>query len=591
MTIGLIDREGTPTLRVADLFCGPGGMSTGLGLAGLRTVYGLDKVGAPVDTFAANHPRAIVVRGDAAGLDIFTIPEFDVLVGGPPCVNFSTSKGSRGNVIEGLRLVHVFLRAVYERRPKYWIMENVPRIARHLPEAIPLRWIGIDREGELHVPVRAEFNTADFGVPQTRRRYLIGNYPMPDPTHADVHADALFAASQGTPGWVTLGDIIGAFPSPMGPGRPDHIDDPHYGFSLPVSQLTDHFYDTEMTEGEARRIRDAKTDHPYMGRMPFPDDLDRPSRTVVATQLGRETLVLEKEGSNGRRFRRPTVRECATLQSFPITYQFHGGSLASRYRQAGDAVPPRLSYAIGKAILALEGMPVPKAPIVVKTVVNPAPPVPVPPGRKDATILPWAKKYRQSIPGKEVRGCRADFDNQGEPGHAILMAEGCRNVVSWAARLHVGEGRGKMQQRAFSPHEAMVLLSGFCRDNDSIKRFQGFVADLEGTIPKLAADATTLQAVLTGRHTGAPHPSEVGDAVSKVVNAWFPARRFGRHKIVPPDGFGIVPPRGILVRIAAGLAGAAYACEFINDGVAWVMDNEGSRFVLDDWRPAESTAP
>src|SRR4029079_12858079 len=116
------------------------------------------------------------------------------------------------------------------------------------------------------------------------------------------------------------------------------VTDPNYGFLLPVGALTDHYHDVVMNDRESRQIRKAKVDHPYMGAMPFPDSRDRPARTVVATQLGRETLVIA-DHSNGREVaRRATVRECATLQSFPITYQFCG-TLGTRYRLAGDAVP------------------------------------------------------------------------------------------------------------------------------------------------------------------------------------------------------------------------------------------------------------
>ena len=71
------------------------------------------------------------------------------------------------------------------------------------------------------------------------------------------------------------------------------VIDPNYGFSLPLSKLTDHFMDTILNEEEVTcPFVVVKTEHPYMGRMAFPDEMNRPARTVVATQLGRETLVL-----------------------------------------------------------------------------------------------------------------------------------------------------------------------------------------------------------------------------------------------------------------------------------------------------------
>lgn len=76
-----------------------------------------------------------------------------------------------------------------------------------------------------------------------------------------------------------------------------------------------------------------------MGKMAWPVRMDRPARTVVSTQLGRETLVLKSDDGH---FRRATVRECASFQSFPITYQFFGKSYNSKYKQAGKAITTTL---------------------------------------------------------------------------------------------------------------------------------------------------------------------------------------------------------------------------------------------------------
>jgi DNA (cytosine-5)-methyltransferase 1 len=58
--------------------------------------------------------------------------------------------------------------------------------------------------------------------------------------------------------------------------------------------------------------------------------------------------------------RRLTLRECAALQGFPPAWRFVGPS-ASRFRQAGNAVPSVFGRVLGAAMTAvLQGVPRPK---------------------------------------------------------------------------------------------------------------------------------------------------------------------------------------------------------------------------------------
>lgn len=155
--------------------------------------------------------------------------------------------------------------------------------------------------------------------------------------------------------WRSLHLIVDALPAPNTPENATiRITDPNYThISLPLTDLKDHFYDTGLYECEWRQSRFYKTNHPYMGRMAFPENRDNPSRTVTATKIGtsREALIYRSEYNrtgNGE-YRTPTVREAACIMGFPITYQFLGGE-SSKWRLVGNAVCPCVARAFAAQV-------------------------------------------------------------------------------------------------------------------------------------------------------------------------------------------------------------------------------------------------
>lgn len=399
-------------MKVVDLFCGCGGLSLGFQMAGHDVIFGLDNNSDALETFRANFPKAKVCKKDILELSPKDIPDCDILVGGPPCVNFSTAKGSRANILEGLKLVQAFLRIVYYKKPKYWIMENVPRVGLHLPEKIPLKWLGINKEGFLPTPTKNELSAQDFGAPQKRTRLLIGNYPKPQPISHQNH---------------TLGDVIKAL------NAMQSVKDINYGRTIKKSALSDH-QKIFMSDIEVHHIREGKTNHPYMGFMPFPDDLNKPARTVVALQMGRETLVIQE----GKKFRRATVRECATIQTFPIEFHFFGKSIASRYRQAGNAVPPLLSFNIARSISVKEEIAFPQTPYIYKTEAPPPPSMLRP---KQYNLMPSKDRIIQ-IPYKIVRGFRVELVSR-------------QNKKSF---VQIIEGEGKLKKKTFKSEDVIEYV-------------------------------------------------------------------------------------------------------------------------------------
>ncbi len=527
------------TLTCADLFCGAGGFSEGFRQAGFRVTKALDIWAPAVLTHERNHPDTEAIRGDILAYDPERLGAVDVLIGSPPCTEFSfANRGGHGDTEEGMRLVYRFLRFVYELRPRWWVMENVPRVLDFLPDEIPLRKLGIDRRGTLPIPVRAILTSADFGAPQLRRRAFSGDFPLPVPTHAE-------RAGAGVRRWRTLGDVVRTLPDPLRM-PPANVRDPVYGSDLPAAELTDHFSrDLVLDDEEVRENRKAKEDHSWYGRMAFPDELDRPGRTVMATNLrvARETTVIA--ASTGG-FRRLSVREASSVQGFPITYQWWGTTGAMKYKLVGNAVAPPVAYAVARAILAVARAPLPARPQVSARVADPAPAASE---RERRRSLPLTRRFREHIPGSKLPGFRVDLDNRGSAlnGHP----------VGWRAVLYRGGGKA-LRQREVDLDDALQLLALTIADAGAERRATAFLAAVTKAFAKRVPSATRLQLIRAERETGEVTPYVLLEEIGDVV-----ARHFdGDPRVVRLDsrrGPDLVP-----VRIAATLVAASYVCECAN---------------------------
>lgn len=370
--------EALEPLTVIDIFCGAGGFSEGFRQQGFEIRYGIDRWQPAVETFNHNFGLKCVVRDVVEFLDsveaIEELPDTDVILGSPPCVSFSSSNISgKADKSQGVKLTQIFLRIVAVKKwkkksqLKAWYMENVPQSAKHLAKEYSFRDLGLEDWAEANrigpskialtlEPNRQVVNSADYGCPQTRLRVISGEIIskrgtsiVPEPTHS---AQPEFT----TKPWLTIQETIKKLPSPSVAFTevPQIVVDPNYSnLSILGSDLTDHFYDTGLYESEWRLSKYLKTNHPYMGRMSFPEDESRPSRTVTATKIGssREALIYKSpfDRVGDGEFRTPTIREAACLMGFPITYQFKG-SEGTKWRLVGNAVCPSVSRALASLV-------------------------------------------------------------------------------------------------------------------------------------------------------------------------------------------------------------------------------------------------
>ncbi len=157
------------SLRVIDLCCGAGLFSMGFEMAGFKVVLGVDNDPVALSSFQDNFPNALVLQSDLLNID--SLPNCDVIIGGPPCQEFS--KANRDpKPLKGYLLVEKFLDLAINSGVKYWIMEEVPGVAEYLKD----------------YDVRVEiWNCSDFGARNLRPRLFAGKYPDPSPIKAAVH--------------------------------------------------------------------------------------------------------------------------------------------------------------------------------------------------------------------------------------------------------------------------------------------------------------------------------------------------------------------------------------------------------------------
>ena len=368
-------------LTAIDFFCGAGGFSEGLRQQGFSVIKGFDNWRPALMSHNLNHDLEDSVFDilalenanpeEIAADNLEFVPDSAVVVGSPPCVSFSmANKAGKAAKGLGIRLIEAYLRTVAVKKHKpgsvlqAWLMENVPNSRNFVKEIYTFsnlklgHWAKSIGKQPSDVALRVRNNgavlcAADYGSPQRRERFVCGEwvasgeFPQPPVTH---QPDS----------YVKLGDILSAMPSPIlkQSSRKKFVDPNYPQFKMKGKDLGDQFYDTGVYRVEWRSAKYAKTNHPFMGRMGFPEHLHKPCRTIMATRSAstREALIFPSEYKRrgDGEYRLPTVREAATLMGFPWAYQFLG-SEGTKWKQIGNAVCPQMSAALAAHIRILMG--------------------------------------------------------------------------------------------------------------------------------------------------------------------------------------------------------------------------------------------
>jgi len=358
---------------VVDLFAGGGGSSTGLRAAELRHAACVE-----LDPHAVHVARALglpSVRADVGALPLDLRP--DLVWASPPCQCFSAA-GKRRGASDERNGFPAMLAAVDRLRPTWLLVENVPGLTYHRRAVCPddARCPGCYWERVVLPTARERFgcvearvlNAADWGVPQTRHRVILAcgpsPFPWPAPTHAEYPEATLFAAA--LPRWRTMRDAlgcelaIGAGTNPHGPCREhertrrDITDEPSPTVTNAQVGNRGPWIVDSGSNGKPGRERARTLDEPSAtvsgrGNAVLRTECD-PAYTVVDESTSRVSSCHCSVQSQAKR--RLTPAECALIQGWPeVISALEGLTSSAAYRVVGNAVPPALAEALGRALL------------------------------------------------------------------------------------------------------------------------------------------------------------------------------------------------------------------------------------------------
>ncbi|BAZ50861.1 DNA-cytosine methyltransferase [Nostoc sp. NIES-4103] len=294
------------SFRVLDLFAGCGGLSLGFQNAGFNIVAAFDNWKAAIDVYQKNFSHE-VFDYDLSNLmkkyQIFREIRPDIIIGGPPCQDFS-SAGKRNEDLGRGDLSIIFSEIVTSVLPQWFVMENVDRFLK----------------SNKYAESRKIFKSANYrlteiildaglcGVPQKRKRFFC------------------------------IGELNGK----------DNALTPYLKAKLSKKNLTIREY-----LGDSLGI-DFYYRHPrsYKRRAIF--SIDEPSPTVrgVNRPIPKTYKLHPKDAAPITPELRPlTTIERSYLQTFPQNFIFEG-SKTDLEQMIGNAVPVKLAEYVAKSLIA-----------------------------------------------------------------------------------------------------------------------------------------------------------------------------------------------------------------------------------------------
>lgn len=341
--------------NVLSIFSGGGGIDCGFKKAGYEICFSTDFWKPACDTLEHNKVGKLVVCDDIRNINYkkelakigMKKSDIDVLVGGPPCPAYSKSRFYRKDKKRALDdensfTLYEYFRALKEIKPKVFMFENVFGFVYkpHKPAFDLLK----DKAEELGYDITYKVvNTANYGVPQTRERFLcVGikkgkGKPFVFPTETHSEPSKITDNSSLLP-WVTCGDVL----SDLDYDLPEDVNKQAGAKDKELLKL--------IPPGENYLYLTAERGYPdpkFKYRSRYWSFLlklspERPSWTIQATHSDNMGPFHWKN-----RFLR--INEIKRIQTFDDNYEILG-DFQEQWRQIGNAVPVHMAEVMANAI-------------------------------------------------------------------------------------------------------------------------------------------------------------------------------------------------------------------------------------------------
>lgn len=338
-------------LKAVDFFCSIGGVSLGFKQAGIEVLGGIDIDKSCRETYEKNI-NAKFLAADVSNLEKKKVGQFFgirrgqrnlIFVGCSPCQYYSNINTEKEKSEKTRLLLADFQEFVKYYRPGYVFVENVPGLDKK-PES-PLEKFKSYLTEAGYIFDDDVLNAKYFGVPQNRRRYVLiasrikKKISLPEADKKNIK---------------TVRDAIGDEDKfrPIEAGHKDETEFIHSSAELSEINL-ERIKHTPHDGGDRRAWKnnpnlqvncytahDGYTD--VYGRMYW----DKPSPAITTR------FVSYSNGRYGHpeQDRAVSLREGATLQSFPENFVFYSEVQGTIAKMIGNAVPPKLAEAIAKSI-------------------------------------------------------------------------------------------------------------------------------------------------------------------------------------------------------------------------------------------------